>query len=69
MIGHGTCHCGAVAFEVELENGLGDLRRCNCSLCRRKGAGMAFVPAERLRITKGAEMLSLSRLTQANGSF
>ncbi len=59
MIGHGTCHCGAVAFEVELENGLGDLKRCNCSLCRRKGAIMAFAPVERLRIVKGAQMLTL----------
>jgi hypothetical protein len=59
MIGHGTCHCGAVAFEVELENGLGDLKRCNCSLCHRKGAIMAFAPVERLKIVKGAEMLTL----------
>jgi hypothetical protein len=59
VIGHGSCHCGAVGFEVELENGLGDLRRCNCSLCRRKGAIMAFVPTQRLRIIRGAEMLSL----------
>ena len=59
MIGHGTCHCGAVAFEVELENGLGALKRCNCSLCRRKGAIMAFAPVEKLKIVKGADMLSL----------
>ena len=59
MIGHGTCHCGAVAFEVELENGLGDLKRCNCSLCRRKGAIMAYASVERLKIVKGAEMMSL----------
>jgi hypothetical protein len=59
MIGHGTCHCGDVAFEVELENGLGALKRCNCSFCRRKGAIMAFVPVERLKITKGADMLTL----------
>ena len=55
----GRCHCGAVAFEVELENGLEDLRRCNCSLCRRKGAIMASVPVEQLRVTKGADMLTL----------
>ncbi len=55
----GKCHCGAVEFEVSLENGLEDLRRCNCSLCRRKGAVMAGVPIEHLRVTKGAENLSL----------
>jgi len=55
----GTCHCRAVQFEVELENGFENLRRCNCSLCRRKGAVMASVPIARLRVTKGADKLSL----------
>jgi hypothetical protein len=55
----GTCHCGAVAFELELANGLQDLRRCNCSLCRRRGAVMASVPVDRLRVVKGADQLTL----------
>ena len=55
----GRCHCGAVEFEVTLENGLENLRRCNCSLCRRKGAIMASVPVENLRVTKGEDMLTL----------
>jgi hypothetical protein len=55
----GSCHCGAVEFEVELANGLGKLRRCNCSLCKRKGAIMANVPIERLRVTKGQDKLTL----------
>ena len=59
MIKTGTCHCGAVEFTVDLENGLEDLRRCNCSLCRRKGAVMASVPVERLAVTKGVDKLSV----------
>jgi hypothetical protein len=55
----GTCHCGAVRFEVDLEDGLSNLRRCNCSLCRRKGAIMAGVPLARLRVTAGANKLTL----------
>jgi hypothetical protein len=55
----GSCHCGAVAFEVDLQQGFQSLRRCNCSLCRRKGAIMANVPVERLRVTKGQDKLSL----------
>jgi hypothetical protein len=55
----GSCHCGAVQFEVELHNGLEKLRRCNCSLCRRKGAVMASVPLEGLRIVKGEDKLTL----------
>jgi hypothetical protein len=55
----GTCHCGAVVFEVHLEDDLGKLLRCNCSLCRRKGAIMAFAPVENLTVVKGADMLAL----------
>jgi len=58
-IKRGTCHCGAVEFEIELEDGLKDLRRCGCSLCRRKGAIMASVPLARLSIRRGADQLSL----------
>lgn len=55
----GSCHCGAVIFEVRLNNGFDNLRRCNCSLCRRKGAVMAGVPLDALRVLEGADKLSL----------
>lgn len=55
----GTCHCKAVEFEVDLINGFENIRRCNCSICSRKGAIMAGVPLERLRVTRGADKLSL----------
>ena len=57
----GKCHCGAVEFEVDFENGFDGIpvRRCNCSLCRRKGAVMSSVDRRYLRVTKGEENLSL----------
>ncbi|MGI9311496.1 MAG: GFA family protein [bacterium] len=55
----GRCHCGAVEFEITLRNGLENLRRCNCSLCRRKGAIMAAVPLDSLRVVRGADHLGL----------
>ena len=54
-----SCHCGAVKFEVSLPNGLVDLERCNCSMCRRRGAMMASVPLDGLKITEGEEFLGL----------
>ena len=54
-----SCHCGAVVLELELPHGIVDPRRCNCSLCRRKGAIMASVPIERLRVVAGADRLTL----------
>jgi hypothetical protein len=55
----GSCHCGAVAFEVQLEDGLKGLRRCNCSLCRRKGAIMCIVALDHLQVTRGQDSLTL----------
>jgi hypothetical protein len=57
---NGSCHCGAVEFTVETEEGgLQNLRRCNCSLCRRKGALMASVPEDKLIVTRGEDTLTL----------
>lgn len=52
-----SCHCGLVELELDLPDGLVDLKRCNCSICRRKGAVMAYVPLDGLRILKGTKHL------------
>ena len=54
-----SCHCGGVEFELTLPNGLEDPRRCNCSICRMRGAIAASVVLEGLKITKGANLLTL----------
>nr|WP_294864248.1 GFA family protein [uncultured Pseudogulbenkiania sp.] len=55
MIYHGSCHCGRIAFDVEGD--LGQVMSCNCSICRRKGALMWFVPRQQLRLlTPEADM-------------
>lgn len=53
------CHCGGVVLELELPEGIVKPRRCDCSLCRRKGAIVASVPLSGLRILEGAELLTL----------
>ncbi|GJL81621.1 MAG: aldehyde-activating protein [marine bacterium B5-7] len=55
----GSCHCGSVIFEVDVADKLEDPRRCDCSLCRRKGAIMAGVPLDRLRVIQGSDALTL----------
>lgn len=52
-----TCHCGAVELLLELPNGIEDPRRCDCSICRRKGAIVASVPLSGIKILKGNEVL------------
>lgn len=54
-----SCHCGAVVLALTLPDGIVDPRRCDCSICRRKGAIVAAVPLEGLRIVQGAEALTL----------
>ncbi|ELV8726031.1 GFA family protein [Vibrio fluvialis] len=54
-----TCHCGAVELELSLPDGIVDPRRCDCSICRRKGAIVASVTLDAIRIVKGQEALRL----------
>ena len=54
-----SCHCGAVELELELPDGIVDPRRCDCSICRRKGAVVASVPLAGLHVVKGADQLKL----------
>ncbi|MFY8350539.1 GFA family protein [Pseudoalteromonas sp. SSM20] len=54
-----SCHCGTVQLEIDLPNGLIDVRRCDCSLCQRRGAIAASVPLDGIRILKGASSLTL----------
>jgi hypothetical protein len=55
MIYQGSCHCGAVAFEVEAD--AGPAIECNCSHCGRKGYLLWFVPRSKLRLESPEEEL------------
>ena len=52
----GSCHCGAVEFEVEGDITSGVI--CDCSLCKRKGAIMHRIPNEQFRLIKGENDLT-----------
>lgn len=54
-----SCHCKAVQFELHLPHGLENPRRCDCSMCRMRGAIVASVTLENLRILEGADKLTL----------
>jgi len=51
----GSCHCGRIAFEAEGE--IGGVLSCNCSICRRKGSLLWFIPRPRLNLLAGAEAM------------
>ena len=54
-----SCHCGTVELELSLPEGLIDLRRCDCSLCKRRGAIAASVDLDGIKIIKGNDALTL----------
>ena len=54
-----SCHCGAVVIEVELPQGLTNIRRCDCSFCRRRQAANVSAVAATLKVIQGAENLTL----------
>ncbi len=54
-----TCHCGLVEILIELPDGIDEVGYCDCSICRRKGAVLAAVPLESLKVVKGEEHLTL----------
>jgi hypothetical protein len=54
-----SCHCGKVVLELDLPDGIVNPRRCDCSICRRKGAIVASVPLSGIRIVQGADVLKL----------
>ena len=53
----GSCHCGAVHFEYDLDLAVGT-SRCNCSICAKGRFWKAIVPADAFRLTKGGDSLS-----------
>jgi hypothetical protein len=53
----GSCHCGAVRFEVSLEPPE-KAYACNCSICSRAGWLLAFVAPSAFRLVSGEEALA-----------
>jgi hypothetical protein len=52
----GSCHCGAVRFEIESD--FPELTTCDCSICRRKNALMVKVHEKQFRLLAGEDALT-----------
>lgn len=53
----GGCHCGAVRYEADLDLSQGTLK-CNCSVCTKARAWLAFTPGDQFRLLQGADVLT-----------
>lgn len=47
----GSCHCGAVTFQVDAD--ITGAMTCNCSRCHKLGWALAFVPASQFTLVSG----------------
>ncbi|WP_157018742.1 GFA family protein [Mesorhizobium xinjiangense] len=53
----GSCHCGRVRFDVEVD--LSSPITCNCSYCAQRGSILAFTPRGNFNLQSGeAELTS-----------
>ena len=53
-----ACHCRTVRFRVRLGEGLASARRCDCSLCRMRGAVAVTAGLDGVEVLEGAEALT-----------
>ena len=57
MIYQGSCHCGAIKFEVEAPESV-EVENCNCSICAMTGFLHLIVPARNFRLLSDEENLT-----------
>lgn len=57
MTYRGSCHCGAVRFEVEAPERV-ESADCNCSICSKSGYLHLIVPKSKFKLLAGAENLT-----------
>jgi len=60
MIYRGSCHCGAIRFEVEAPEHI-EASDCNCSICSKSGFLHLIVPKSRFRLLAGEESITTYR--------
>jgi hypothetical protein len=53
---HGGCHCGKIAFEVDVDGGAAV--ECNCSICTKRGSLLWFAPRDKFRLLSGQDDLT-----------
>jgi len=56
MLYQGSCHCGAVSFEVEAPEEL-EVDDCNCSICAKSGFLHLILPKSRFTLLSGEDKL------------
>ncbi len=53
----GSCHCGAIKFEIEAPENL-QVDECNCSICAKSGYLHLIVPKDNFSLSQGEESIT-----------
>ena len=53
----GSCHCGAVRFEADVDFSKG-VNKCNCSWCTKARSWFTIVQLDQLRVLAGQDAIS-----------
>ena len=56
MLYLGSCHCGAVQFEVDAPENI-EVDDCNCSICAKSGFLHLILPKTKFKLTAGEDHL------------
>jgi len=57
---HGSCHCGAVRFEADVDLAAGTIK-CNCTFCTKVRMWEVHLKPEAFRLVAGADALATYR--------
>lgn len=59
---HGSCHCGAVTYEADLDLSKGTYR-CNCTYCRKVRNWIIMSNPAEVRLTTGADKVATYKMS------
>ena len=57
MIYKGSCHCGAIRFEVDAPEVI-EADYCNCSICKKSGFLHLILPLSKFKLLNGSDSLT-----------
>ena len=57
MIYSGSCHCGAIQFEIEAPESI-EVEDCNCSICNKTGFLHLILPLSKFKLLKGQDNIT-----------